>query len=242
MNWRVVCTFYFVSEGKIFAFQGLWTIWQHSKKHLSKFLFSWLREISLSQQAWQHVSGVYMLQGENNCMFRINSSQHSLPWILLNKLLQLSFRKNVTDTNIVSLFQQIPCFCFWYASILHKTKKQKHWLGPLASRCSGFTWALLINCSWFPWWLWHSRCFMFHGKLLMDSLMTMTFMVFHVSWQTPLIQLLYLHFSHKWLENIRTITALGRKISSFKALCVCVEEWNSAFTSDLTENLFWGCK
>lgn len=172
MNWRMVCTIYFVSEGKIYAFQGLWTIWQHSKTHSSKSSFSWLREISLSQQAWQHVSGIYMLQGENNCMFRINSSQHSLPWILLNKLLQLSFGKNVTDTNIVSLFWQIPCFCLWYASILHKTKKQKHWLGPLASRSLGFTWALLINCSWFPWWLWHSWCFMFHGKLPSSSYFT----------------------------------------------------------------------
>lgn len=163
MNWRVVCTFYFASEGKIFAFQGLWTIWQHSKKHLSKSLFSWLREISLSQQAWQHVSGVYMLQGENNCMFRINSSQHSLPWILLNKLLQLSFRKNVTDTNIVSLFQQIPCFCFWYASILHKTKKQKHWLGPPSIQMFGFYLGLV-------------------NKLLVVSLVTLTLMMFHVSW------------------------------------------------------------
>lgn len=68
--------------------------------------------------------------------------------------------------------------------------------------------------------------------------MTLTFIVFHVSLQTPLVQLLYQHFSHKWLENIRNIAALDRRIFSFKAMCVCVEGWDSAFTTDLIEHLF----
>lgn len=64
------------------------------------------------------------------------------------------------------------------------------------------------------------------NKLSTDSLLTFIFMAFHVSRYTPLVQLFHKHFYHKWLENIRTITALGRKIPSFKVLCVCVEEWD----------------
>lgn len=133
----------------------------------------------------------------------------------------------------------VPCICLCYVSILHKTKKTKALIGTPSIQKF---WALLKNCSWIPWWLWHSWCFMFHGNLLMDSLMTLTLIVFHVSWQTPPVQLLYQHFSHKWLENIRTIADLDRKISSFKDLCVWFEEWDSAFTSDLIEHLFWGYK